>query len=244
MSNMNLKSQKLPPQTGSTKGTDSVNQVTNLPRFITLEGIDGAGKSTHLESLAGFLRAHGESVLVSREPGGSELAERIRELLLHRDMGSLTELLLVFAARNDHLERLIRPALADGLWVICDRFTDATWAYQGAGRGMDASTIAWLEAQVHADLQPIRTYWFDLEPLEAAKRRAANRAVSDRFEAEDVEFFKRVRDGYAARAALNAATYLRVDAHKTPSAISQYLLSDLALLKDRFAVGVDKRSDG
>ena len=111
MSNMNLKSQKLPPQTGSTKGTDSVNQVTNLPRFITLEGIDGAGKSTHVESLAGFLRAQGESVLVSREPGGSELAERIRELLLHRDMGSLTELLLVFAARNDHLERLIRPCL-------------------------------------------------------------------------------------------------------------------------------------
>ena len=244
MSNMNLKSQKLPPQTGSTRATTPIDQVKNQPRFITLEGIDGAGKSTHLESLAGFLRAHGESVLVSREPGGSELAERIRELLLHRDMGSLTELLLVFAARNDHLERLIRPALADGLWVICDRFTDATWAYQGAGRGMDASTIAWLEAQVHADLQPIRTYWFDLEPLEAAKRRAANRAVSDRFEAEDVEFFKRVRDGYAARAALKAATYLRVDAHQTPTAISQFLLSDLALLKDRFAAGVDKRSDG
>jgi dTMP kinase len=244
MSNMNLKSQKPPPQTGSTKGTDSVNQVKNLPRFITLEGIDGAGKSTHLESLAGFLRAHGESVLVSREPGGSELAERIRELLLHLDMGSLTELLLVFAARNDHLERLIRPALADGLWVICDRFTDATWAYQGAGRGMDASTIAWLEAQVHADLQPIRTYWFDLEPLEAAKRRAANRAVSDRFEAEDVEFFKRVRDGYEARAALKAATYLRVDAQQAPTAISQFLLSDLALLKDRFSAGVDTGSDG
>jgi dTMP kinase len=159
-------------------------------------------------------------------------------------MGSLTELLLVFAARNDHLERLIKPALEDGLWVICDRFTDATWAYQGAGRGMDASTIAWLEAQVHADLQPTRTYWFDLDPLEAAKRRASNREAGDRFEAEDLEFFKRVRDGYAARAALKAATYLRVDAHQAPSAISQFLLRDLASLKDRFAVGLDEGSDG
>jgi len=177
------------PQTRLPKDTAPVNQVKNLPRFITLEGIDGAGKSTHVESLAGFLRAQGESVVVSREPGGSELAERIRELLLYREMGSLTELLLVFAARNDHLERLIKPALADGLWVICDRFTDATWAYQGAGRGMDGSTIAWLEAQVHADLQPTRTYWFDLDPLEAAKRRASNREAGDRFEAEDLEFF-------------------------------------------------------
>jgi len=232
------------PQTRLPKDTAPVNQVKNLPRFITLEGIDGAGKSTHVESLAGFLRAQGESVVVSREPGGSELAERIRELLLYREMGSLTELLLVFAARNDHLERLIRPALADGLWVICDRFTDATWAYQGAGRGMDASTIAWLEAQVHADLQPMRTYWFDLDPLEAAKRRASNREAGDRFEAEDLEFFKLVRDGYAARAALKAATYLRVDAHQAPSAISQFLLRDLASLKDRFAVGLDEGSDG
>jgi len=232
------------PQTRLPKDTAPVNQVKNLPRFITLEGIDGAGKSTHVESLAGFLRAQGESVVVSREPGGSELAERIRELLLYREMGSLTELLLVFAARNDHLERLIKPALEDGLWVICDRFTDATWAYQGAGRGMDASTIAWLETQVHADLQPTRTYWFDLDPLEAAKRRASNREAGDRFEAEDLEFFKRVRDGYAARAALKAATYLRVDAHQAPSAISQFLLRDLASLKDRFAVGLDEGSDG
>jgi dTMP kinase len=204
-------------------------------RFITLEGIDGAGKSTHVEVLAQYLREQGESVFVSREPGGSELAERIRELLLHQSMGGLTELLLVFAARNDHLERLIRPALAKGHWVICDRFTDATWAYQGAGRGMDAASIAWLEASVHSNLQPSRTYWFDLDPLEAARRRAASRGAADRFEAEDLVFFQRVREGYASRAKLRAEAFMRIDASQSKQRIGQQMILDLANLRSAFA---------
>lgn len=199
-------------------------------RFITLEGIDGAGKSTHLSALADFLRARGERVLISREPGGSELAEGLRELLLHQKMGTLTELLLVFAARSDHLERTIRPALADGRWVVCDRFTDASWAYQGGGRGARVDQLSWLEAQVHQDLQPQRTYWFDLDPVEAARRRAASRGVSDRFEAEDLDFFKRVRKGYLDRSKQRGGAFLRIDAALDQASIAAHLLEDLQQL--------------
>ncbi|NDF19620.1 MAG: dTMP kinase [Betaproteobacteria bacterium] len=196
-------------------------------RLITLEGIDGAGKSTHIKAMAQLLQEQGGSVLVSREPGGSALAERLRELLLHEPMGSFTELLLIFAARNDHVERSIRPALARGQWVLCDRFTDATWAYQGAGRGMDAAQIAWLEASVHADVQPLRTYWFDLDPMEAAKRRALSRGSADRFESEDLRFFERVRTGYQERAALRPDCFFRIDASQNQSQIAELLLNDL-----------------
>ena len=222
-------------QSPSTLAPDLHHCADVKHRFITLEGIDGAGKSTHLETLAQYLREQGESVLVSREPGGSELAERIRDLLLHQEMGSLTELLLVFAARNDHLERLIRPALAEGQWVICDRFTDASWAYQGAGRGMDAASIAWLEARVHSNFQPLRTYWFDLDPLEAAKRRAISRGAADRFEAEDLVFFQRVREGYASRAALRGQAFLRIDASQSRARIGEQIMIDLTSLRAGFA---------
>lgn len=139
-------------------------------RFVTFEGIDGAGKSTHVDWYVERLRARGIDVVLTREPGGSELAETLRELLLRRKMGMQAELLLMFAARSDHLERLIRPALAAGQWVVCDRFTDSTWAYQGSGRGAPAERIAWLEAWVHDDLQPDRSYLFDLAPELAAQR--------------------------------------------------------------------------
>ncbi len=176
-------------------------------RFITLEGIDGAGKSTHLHSLAEWLRRRGHRVLLTREPGGTPLAEALRAQFLQQPMDALTEALLVFAGRRDHLRRLIAPALDRGDTVLCDRFTDATFAYQGAGRGFDTAVLAQLEAWVQRPaegaagdmLQPNLTLWFDLPAAVAAARRAAERAI-DRIEREDETFFDRVRDGYAARA--------------------------------------------
>lgn len=179
--------------------------------FITFEGIDGAGKSSHLEAFVQWLRARGRDVVLTREPGGSALAEALRELILHRPMDALTETLLVFAARRDHLVTTIEPALARGATVLCDRFTDATFAYQGGGRGFDLGVLATLEGWVHPQRQPDLTFWFDLDPAQAAARRTAARAP-DRFESQDVTFFTRVRDGYAARAAAAPQRFVRVDA--------------------------------
>lgn len=180
-------------------------------RFITFEGIDGAGKSSHIEPLATALRAGGERVVCTREPGGTALAEKLRELVLHESMGGVTETLLVFAARRDHVERVVAPALEQGDTVLCDRFTDATFAYQGYGRGQSLETLATLEAWVHGGLRPDLTFWFDIGPELAAKRRAQARAA-DRFEAEDVAFFVRVRDGYLARMAAEPDRFVRIDA--------------------------------
>ena len=180
-------------------------------RFITFEGIDGAGKSSHIEPLATALRACGERVVCTREPGGTALAEKLRELVLHESMGGVTETLLVFAARRDHVERVVAPALERGDTVLCDRFTDATFAYQGYGRGQSLETLATLEAWVHGGLRPDLTFWFDIGPELAAKRRAQARAA-DRFEAEDVAFFARVRSGYLARMAAEPDRFVRIDA--------------------------------
>jgi dTMP kinase len=187
-------------------------------RFVTFEGIDGAGKSSHIESLAAWLRARGANVLVTREPGGTELAESLRELVLHRPMDALTEALLVFAARRDHLARRIEPALAAGWAVLCDRFTDATFAYQGSGRGFDTRVLAQLEQWVQQGRQPDLTLWFDVTPQTAAARRAAVRAP-DRFEAEDLAFFERVRAGYAERCAAAPQRFVRLDAELPPDAV-------------------------
>ncbi len=184
-------------------------------RFITFEGIDGAGKSSHIEPLAAWLRERGHRVLVTREPGGTPLAETLRELVLHESMDALTESLLVFAARRDHLNGLIEPALAEGTTVLCDRFTDATFAYQGGGRGFDLQILSQLEAMVHHDLQPDLTLWFELPAAMAAQRRAAARAA-DRFEAEGPAFFERVQAGYAARAAAEPTRFSRIDAALSP----------------------------
>lgn len=178
--------------------------------FITFEGIDGAGKSSHIETLAAWLRERGQQVLVSREPGGTPLAEALREKILHAPMDTLTEALLVFAARRDHLVQQIEPALASGTTVLCDRFTDASFAYQGAGRGFDLATLSQLEQWVHGHRQPDLTLWFDLDPAEAAKRRAAVRAP-DRFERQDTAFFERVRAGYAARRAADPNRFAVID---------------------------------
>ena len=180
-------------------------------RFITFEGIDGAGKSTHLEALAVWLRERGQSVLVTREPGGTPLAEALRELVLRRPMDALTESLLVFAARRDHLMQAIEPALAAGTTGLCDRFTDATFAYQGGGRQFDLDLLTRLEQWVQQGRQPDLTLWFEIAPALAAQRRAAARAP-DRFEAQDLAFFERVHAGYAARMAAEPQRFARIDA--------------------------------
>ena len=180
-------------------------------RFITLEGIDGAGKSTHIAALAERLGAAGAEVLTTREPGGTPLAEQLRECVLHDAMDALTESLLVFAARRDHLVALIEPALARGATVLCDRFSDATFAYQGAGRGFDIALLAQLEQWVHAGRQPDLTLWFDV-PAEVGARRRAEARRPDRFEQQDDAFFGRVRAGYLARLRESPARFERIDA--------------------------------
>jgi dTMP kinase len=195
-------------------------------RFITFEGIDGAGKSTHLDWFGDQLKARGIAVVCTREPGGSDLAEELRELLLQRPMSLETELLLVFAARRDHLERTIRPALVRGEWVLCDRFTDSTYAYQGGGRGAPSEQIATLESWVHPGLKPDRTYLFHVDPAIAAARRTQARAA-DRFESEDDAFFGRVADAYARRVASDPERFVVIDGTMSVIAIRALLEKDL-----------------
>nr|WP_301300088.1 dTMP kinase [Pseudomonas chlororaphis] len=197
--------------------------VTGL--FITLEGPEGAGKSTNREYLAERLRAAGIEVLLTREPGGTPLAERIREVLLtpgDEVMNPDTELLLVFAARAQHLAEVIRPALARGAVVLCDRFTDSTYAYQGGGRGLSVERIATLEQFVQGKLRPDLTLVFDL-PVEVGLARASARGRLDRFEQEGRVFFDAVRQAYLKRAAADPARYLLVDAAQPLSQVQQAL---------------------
>ena len=175
-------------------------------RFITFEGIDGAGKSSHIGELADWLRARGTELVLTREPGGTPLAESLRGLVLHQAMDPLTEALLVFAARRDHLKQLILPALQRGATVLCDRFTDASYAYQGGGRGFDAALLSQLEAWVQEGRQPDLTLWFDLPAATAAAR------TPDRFETQDHGFFERVRAAYADRAAAAPNRFAVIDA--------------------------------
>ncbi|HJV59783.1 MAG TPA: dTMP kinase [Albitalea sp.] len=195
-------------------------------RFITFEGIDGAGKSTHIAAVALRLREAGAAVLCTREPGGTELAERLRELVLHAPMDALTEALLVFAARRDHLQQVIVPALARGETVLCDRFTDATFAYQGGGRGFDLAVLSQLEHWVQGSLQPDLTIWFDLPAALAAERRAAARAP-DRFERQEEAFFDRVREGYEARMKAAPQRIVRIDASLDRDAVSHQVTTAL-----------------
>ena len=180
-------------------------------RFITFEGIDGAGKSTHIAAVAQRLRDAGTTLVSTREPGGTPLAETLRGLVLNTAMDAMTEVLLVFGARRDHLQQVIVPALARGDTVLCDRFTDATFAYQGAGRGLPMGLLNELETWVQGELQPDLTLWFDL-PADMAARRRAQARSADRFEQQDLEFFERVRCGYEARAAAAPQRFARIDA--------------------------------
>ena len=197
-------------------------QAVMRARFITFEGIDGAGKSTHIEAVVARLRAHGATVVSTREPGGTKLAERVREIFLHESADVLTEALLAFAARRDHIRTLIAPALAAGHTVVCDRFTDASFAYQGGGGGAVPAQLEQLEAWVQEGLQPDLTIWFDLPAELAAERRAQARAA-DRFEQRDLAFFERVRAGYAARAHAAPDRFASIDAALDRDAVWRHI---------------------
>ncbi|MDZ4200876.1 MAG: dTMP kinase [Gallionella sp.] len=181
-----------------------------MSKFITFEGVDGAGKSTHLNAFADALRQHGLDVMVTREPGGTPLGEQLREILLHQPMNIGTEALLMFAARLEHVEQVIKPALKAGKWVISDRFSDASFAYQGGGRGLDWNKLVQLEQWVHADLQPDLTLFFDV-PVEVARQRLAANTSLDRFEQEQADFFERVRAAYHQRIQEHPARYAVID---------------------------------
>ena len=184
--------------------------MTPRGRFVTFEGIDGAGKSTQIAFVEHWLRQRGIDVLLTREPGGTPVGETLREMILHRPMQPRTETLLMFAARCEHVLAVIEPALAGGRWVLCDRFTDATYAYQSGGRGIPAADVAALERWVHPQLQPDLTLLFDLDPAIAAERLARARR-SDRFEAEERDFFTRVREHYLVRARAEPQRFFVVD---------------------------------
>lgn len=191
-------------------------------RFITFEGIDGSGKSTHIDTVAGVLRARGIEPLLTREPGGTPLGESLRELVLHQPMTREAETMLMFAARAEHLAKVIRPALASGDWVLCDRFTDATYAYQAGGRGIDERAIAELEHWVHPDLQPSLTILFDVAPEVAAQRLARARSA-DRFEGEPIAFFGAVRAMYLKRATADPERFVVIDADQQRDTVRDQL---------------------
>jgi len=199
-------------------------------RFITLEGVEGAGKSTVARALQAALQQRGIEVLLTREPGGTPVAEALREILLRRGsehINAAAETLLMFAARAVHLDNSIRPALAAGKWVICDRFTDATYAYQGAARGVDPALIDRLAATVHGDLWPTRTLLLDL-PVPVGLQRARARAAADRFEAQQQDFFERVRSAYLARAAADPARIRIIDARPAEAEVGASALVAIA----------------
>jgi len=191
-------------------------------KFITFEGMDGAGKSTHLAWFADALRQRGHDVVVTREPGGTPLGEQLREILLNQTMSIGTEAMLMFAARLEHLEQVIKPALRAGKWVISDRFSDASFAYQGGGRGMDWEKLHQLEQWVHPDLQPDLTLFFDVS-VEVARQRLSNNVSLDRFEQEQADFFERVRAGYHKRVKQNPQRYAVIDAAKSLNKVKEQL---------------------
>lgn len=197
--------------------------------FLTFEGVDGAGKSTHVGWTVEQLKSRGVNVISTREPGGTAVGEKLRELLLHEPMGLECETLLMFAARVQHLREIIEPALTAGSWVVCDRFTDATFAYQGGGREMDLARISALEQWVHPHLQPDRTWLFDV-PLEIARERLDRTREKDRFEREADTFFLRTRAVYLARAAQQAERFSVVDSTASIEEIRQSLTQQLDTL--------------
>ena len=203
----------------------------SVARFITLEGIEGAGKSTVARALGDELRRRGGEVLLTREPGGTPLAEAIREILLRRgteNLGAVAETLLMFAARAVHVADAIRPALAAGKWVICDRYTDASYAYQGAGRGVEPGLIDRLAAAVHADLWPTRTLLLDLPVSEGLARAQRRGGPADRFEDEHQEFFERVRQAYLARASADPQRMRVLDARADERSLAAAALAAIA----------------
>ena len=216
--------------------SESFFQLEPAARFISIEGGEGAGKSSCIEYIKQRLAAAGIDCIVTREPGGTPMAEDIRQLLLaHRDeiVDPYTELLLVFAARRQHVQNVIRPALKAGQWVICDRFTDASFAYQGAGRGLDTEFISQLKHAVHGDLNPHMTLLFDLD-IAIGMARAGKRADFDRIETEAMSFFERVRQGYLAQAQAEPQRYRVVDAAQSITQVEQQVSGFLTPLINNF----------
>lgn len=206
----------------------------NRGRFITLEGVEGAGKSTHVETIRAVLTAAGHETIVTREPGGTGISERIRAILLDGAgaMDAETELLLMFAARAEHLAAKIRPALARGAWVVCDRFTDSTYAYQGGGRGFSLDRIALLEGHVQGDFRPDLTILFDVD-VATGLARAGRRGPADRFEREDIAFFERVRQIFLDRAAREPGRFRIIDSRPPVEVVESALRKLLAGLEPR-----------
>jgi len=194
-------------------------------KFITLEGIDGAGKSSHLEFLCAQVRARGCEAVLTREPGGTPVGEAVRSLVLDAAMHARTEALLMFGARAEHVAAVIEPALAAGRWIVCDRFSDATFAYQCGGRGLPREVVVGLERLVHPGLQPDATFLFDLDPALAYERQRARSRTPDKFEREQVDFFRRVREAYLERAREHSRRFHVIDAS-----------GELAQVRDRVEV--------
>ena len=188
-------------------------------RFITFEGIDGAGKSSHLDAVCEMVRARGEQVVRTLEPGGTEFGRGIRELVLGRASPPLAEAIAMFAARSAHVQEVIEPALASGAWVVCDRFTDSTYAYQCGGHGVPRGHLEALEGVVHPGLQPDATFLFDIDPATAAARQASRGRAPDRFESETLEFHVRVRNAYLERARQSPARIHVIDASRPVEAV-------------------------
>ncbi len=197
--------------------------------FITLEGVDGAGKSTHVQWIVECLRDCGVSVLSTREPGGTALGEQLRQMVLQMPMHLETETLLMFAARSEHIRTVIEPALSRGEWVVCDRFTDASYAYQGGGRELGADRIRTLEQWLHPQLQPDRTWFFDV-PLEVARERLNRSRELDRFEQEGQAFFQRTRDGYHARVKQNPQRFHIVDSTRPVQEVKEGIADQVRAL--------------
>ena len=203
---------------------------TTRGRFLTVEGVDGAGKSTQLPKIEDWLRRTGVRTLATREPGGTPLGESLRTLLLDprfTGMSPAAELLVMFAARAEHLEKRIAPALADGVWVLCERFTDATFAYQGGGRDVDPARIAALEETVQGDIRPDLVLVLDV-PVEVGLERSARRGAADRFERETVEFFRRVRDVYLGRAREQPECYAVIDARADEETVTRHMVREIS----------------
>jgi len=200
-----------------------------IGKFITLEGMDGAGKSTHIPTIIAMLQARGHEVVSTREPGGTTLGESLRELLLHESMHAETETLLMFAARREHIASVIAPALARGAYVLSDRFTDATYAYQCGAKGVATSKIQLLEQWVQAGLQPDITLLFDV-PVEVSIQRLATARSPDKFERENAEFFTRIRRAYLQRAIENPARFRVIDASKPLEVVKKSVEDIIAIL--------------
>jgi dTMP kinase len=192
-------------------------------KFITVEGIDGAGKSSHLDFLVRQVAARGDEAVLTREPGGTPAGEKIREVVLHAAMNAKAEALMMFAARGEHVATVIEPALAGGRWVVCDRFSDATYAYQCGGRGLPREIVVGLERLVHAGLQPDATFLFDLDPAIAYQRQRSRSRDPDRFESEQEDFFRRVREAYLERAREHSRRFHVIDASGTPQQVRDRL---------------------